>query len=113
MNITQNTKISIGALVVVVPLVVSGVWGYEAHRDSEMQTAHAAMALAAEEARMEVQQMSYAASRDTELELIDAKLKMYRMLREHRELTEDELADEEWLKERKRILLEEQRERRG
>jgi hypothetical protein len=106
MAITQKTTVSIGALVVLLPAIGSALWGYEKHRDTEV-------ALATSEATTEVAQASYTQNRDVELELIDAKLKMYRMLREHRELTEDELADEEWLKERKRILLEEQRERRG
>lgn len=106
MAITQKTTISIGALVVIVPLLGSALWGYEGHRNDTV-------AAAVEVGDSELAQASYAQSRDVELELIDAKLKLYRAIAERRDLTEDEKAEEEWLKERKRILLEEQRERRG
>jgi hypothetical protein len=109
MSISQNTKISLGAIIAIVPLIAGAVAWYDGQQDEE----HDAIELAATDADLVVAQASYEQNRDVELELIDAKLKLYRMVREHRDLTDDEKAEEEWLKERKRILIEEQRKRRG
>ena len=107
MSITTNSKISIGVIIALIPLIAGAVVWYDERKQDE----HVAIETAAEEDRAVVAQVAYVQNREVEIELIDAKLKMYRMLREHRALTPDELADEEWLKERKRILLNEKRQR--
>ncbi len=109
MTINKTTGISIGALAVIIPLLAgSAVWydglQYDEHKAIE------AKAVAQDEA---VSQSSYIANRNVELELIESKLKMYRVIVERRPLTPDEAADEEWLKTRKAILLQEQRDRRA
>ena len=108
-EINKTSKVSIGLIIAVIPLVAGAVVWYDGRQDDE----HTAIETNYKAADTVVAQASYVANRDTELELIDAKLKLYRMIREHRELTADEKADEEWLKERKQILLKEKRERRS
>lgn len=109
MKIDKTTGISIGALIAIIPLIAGAVIWY----DKEQTAEHVVIEAEAVAGDVQVAQSAYVANRDVELELIEAKLKMYRMLREHRALTPDEEADEEWLKKRKSILLEEKRERRA
>lgn len=108
MTITKTKGISIGVLGLVIPLIAGSVIWY----DKEQTAEHVVIEAKAVAQDMMVSQAAYEANRDVELELIDAKLKMYRMIVERRPLSADEAADEEWLKTRKGILLQEQRSRR-
>ena len=108
MTITKTKGISIGVLALIIPLIAGSVIWYDDRQTDE----HKVIEAKAVAQDMMVSQVAYESNRDVELELIEAKLKRYRVIEERRELSADEAADEEWLKTRKGILLQEQRDRR-
>lgn len=105
MNITQNTKVSIGALVVIIPLVAGAVTWYDGRQDGE----HAVIAEQAAAQTEQTASESYRKSVELELRAIEIELKLLRTIEERRPLTADEQDHKDYLLELRAILLEAQR----
>lgn len=88
-------KIAIGTLIAICTAGGSGVLWYD---NVQVERHDAIIQLTAEK--------RFSDNVEVTLELIEAKLKLYRTIMEHRELTADEQAEYDWLIERKRILTE-------
>ncbi len=100
MNITKNTQISIGALVVIIPMLAGAALWYEGHRD-EIVTAGDTV----------VAQTSFAGEIELSLQQIELELKMFRMIAERRPLTADEEDRKTYLEALREIIVAEQRKK--
>ena len=87
-------KIAIGTVIGALSAAAGGVAWYDDRQSAE----HDVILQTTTEKRFE-------ANVEITLELIEAKLKLFRTIKEHRELTDDEQAEYDYLIERRRILL--------
>jgi len=100
MSVTQNTKISIGALIAIVPLIAGAAFWYEGHRDEDVALAD-----------MVVQAQSFAGDVELSLQQIELELKMLRGFAERRPLTADEEDRKKYLEALREIIVAEQRKK--
>lgn len=100
MSITQQSKISIGALITIIPLLAGAALWYEQHRDESVA-----------EADVAVQAQSFAGDVELSLQQIELELKMLRGFAERRPLTADELDRKKYLEALREIIVAEQRKK--
>lgn len=100
MSITKETKISIGALLVIIPLLAGAAIWYEDHRDE-----------AVDEGDFAVQSQSFAGDVELSLQQIELELKMFRVIAERRALTADETDRKAYLEALREIIVAEQRKK--
>lgn len=96
MKVTQTTGISIGVLAVAIPLVASAVVWYDGRQDEEHN------AIVAQHVAGDV---------ELSLQQIELELKLYRTIKERRELTPDEEDRKAYLESLREVLLAEQRKK--
>jgi hypothetical protein len=100
MKIDKTTGISIGALLVIIPLLAGAVVWYEDHRDDAVSDGDNA-----------VQAQSFAGDVELSLQAIELELKMFRVIAERRELTADEEDRKSYLEALREIIVAEQRKK--
>lgn len=98
MSVTQNTKISLGAIIAIVPLLAGAAIWY----DGTQNKAH-------KEIKTSVTAQSFAGDVELSLQQIELELKMFRMIKERRQLTEDEQDRKAYLEALREIIVAEQR----
>lgn len=104
-EINKTTKISVGLLLAVVPMVVAAAFWYDGLKNAQHKT------LAAEAARqaLEVDVEQHAGDIELSLQQIELELKMYRLIMERRALTADEEDRKQYLEDLRTIIVAEQR----